>query len=58
LELVYIVIFSLLALILLFGTCYMLAVVMNRINEHSDWFIPRESVIAREESGHTETDDR
>ncbi|WCK53129.1 hypothetical protein PP175_17165 [Aneurinibacillus sp. Ricciae_BoGa-3] len=57
-ELVYIVIFSLLVLILLFGTCYMLAVVVNKINEHSDWFLPGESIMAREESAHTETDDR
>jgi hypothetical protein len=49
-ELVYIVVFSFIALILLFMASYLLMVVLNQVSDHPEWTMVRESVPAGKES--------
>ncbi|WP_027417553.1 hypothetical protein [Aneurinibacillus terranovensis] len=56
-EMVYVVIFSLIALILLFGASYLLALVLNKVSENAEWLIIRETVRVSEETVHTNKED-
>jgi hypothetical protein len=48
-ELVYTVVFSFIALILLFMVSYLLVVVVNRVSDYPEWTLSGESVPAGKE---------